>query len=162
VGSLARLPYSPSLLDGLLDHVYPVGGWAAINQKLVLDQTPFRQCQWQHQCLWKRQCQWKHQCQWRHQRHQCQWAPNKPIKSCRTSSSECLFSGGQTQERRRFYNGSVRRRRALRFTGKGRREGRRYVTVIQIFIRISDLTADQVTLDPSMEVSDPQYCSSFA
>jgi hypothetical protein len=120
VGSLAGLPSLPSLLDSLLDgHVYPVGGWAQINQKLALNQTPLRQ-----------------------------WAPNE---TSRTSSSECLFSEGQTQEKRRFYNGSVKQRRAPRFTG----EGRRYVTVVQTSIRMSDLTADQVTLDPSMEVSDP-------
>jgi len=30
-----------SLLDGLLHgHVYPVGGWAQINQNLVLAQAP--------------------------------------------------------------------------------------------------------------------------
>jgi hypothetical protein len=81
---------------------------------------------------------------------QTQLAPNELLESSRTSASECLFSEGQTQERRRFYNGSVKQRRAPRFTG----EGRRYVTVIQTFIRKSDLTADQVTLDPSMEVSD--------
>jgi hypothetical protein len=112
------------LNDGLLDgHVYPVRTWAQINQKLiVLAQTPFHQ-----------------------------WAP-KPRKpfQFRTSSSECLFSEGQTQARQRFYNGSVKRRRAPKFTG----EGRRYV--VQTFVRESDLTAEshQVTLDPSMEVSD--------
>jgi hypothetical protein len=92
-------------------------------EQLVLAQTPFRQ-----------------------------WAPNELVKSCRASgsSSECSFSEGQTQERRRFYNGSVKQRRAPRFTG----EGRRYVTVVQTSIRMSDLTADQVTLDPSMEVND--------
>ena len=115
----------PSVLDGLLDgHVYPVGGWAQINQKLLmLAQAPFHQ-----------------------------WAPYKLVKTFqfRTSSSECLFSEGQTQERRRFYNGSVKRPRAPRYTG----EGRRYVTVVQTFIRKSDLTAVQVTLDPSIEVSD--------
>ena len=37
MGSLAGLP---SLLDV---HVYLVGGWAQINQKLVLAQRPFRQ-----------------------------------------------------------------------------------------------------------------------
>ena len=87
-----------------------------------------------------------------------QWAPNELIKSCRASNSECLFSEEQTQERRRFYNGSVKQRRALRFT----REGRRHVTVIQTFIRKSDLTAGQVKLDPSMEVRDHSYCSSVA
>jgi hypothetical protein len=60
---------------------------------------------------------------------------NQLLESSRTSSSECLFSEGQTQERRRFYNGSVKQRRAPRFTG----EGRRYATVIQTFIRKSDL-----------------------
>jgi hypothetical protein len=56
------------------------------------------------------------------------------------------------QERRRFYNGSVKQRRAPRFTG----EGRRYATVVQTFYLEFDLTgtADQVKLDPSMEVSD--------
>jgi hypothetical protein len=56
-GSLAGLP---SLLDG---HVY-LGEWAQINQKLVLDQTPFHQ-----------------------------WAPNelRVVDAFRTSSSECLL-----------------------------------------------------------------------
>jgi hypothetical protein len=122
VGSLAGLPSLPSLLDGLLDgHVYLVEGWAQINQQLALNQIPFRQ-----------------------------WALNELVKSSRTSSSECSFSEGQTQERRRFYNGSVKQRRAPRFIEKGRR----YVTVAHTFIRKSDLTSDQVTLDPSVEVSD--------
>ena len=71
------------------------------------------------------------------------------LESSRTSGSECLSSEGQTQERRRFYNGSVKQRRAPKFTG----EGTRYVTVIQTLIWKSDLIAGQVTLDPSMEVS---------
>jgi hypothetical protein len=52
------------------------------------------------------------------------------------------------QERRQFYNGSVIRRRALRFTG----EGRRYV--VQMCVRQFGLTVDQVTLHPTMDVSD--------
>ena len=117
---VGSLTRSPSLLDGLLNgHVYPVDKWAQINQ-LTLTQTPFRQ-----------------------------WAPNELLESSRTSSSECLFSEGQTQERQRFCNGSVKQQRAPRFI----EEGRRYVTLVQTFTRKSDLTAVQVTLDPSMEVS---------
>ena len=76
-------------------------------------------------------------------------APNKLVKF-RTSSSECLFSEGQTQARLRFYNGSVKRRRAPKFIGKGRRY------VVQTFVREFDLTAKshQVELEPSMNVSD--------
>ena len=99
-------------------------GWAQINQQLELPQTPFHR-----------------------------WAPIKlTIDSSNASSSECLFSEGQTQERRRFYNGSVKQQRAPRFIG----DGRRYVTVVvQAFTRTSDLTAVQVTLEPtSIEVSD--------
>ena len=116
-----------SLLDSLLyAHVYPVGGSAPIDQKLlVLAKAPFHQ-----------------------------WAPYKLLKSFRTFSSESLFSEGQTQARLRFYKGSVKRRRAPKFTG----EGRRYV--IQTFVRESDLTAEshQVKLDPSMDVSHFLYC----
>jgi hypothetical protein len=112
VGSFAGLP---SLIDGLLDgHVYPAGGWAQINQKLVLAQVLA-------QALLH------------------QWAPNKlrVVESqVQTSSSECLFSEGQTQERHRFCNGFVKRRRAPRFTGMGRRY------VVQTFVREPDLTAE--------------------
>ena len=52
------------------------------------------------------------------------------------------------QERQRFYNGSVRQRKAPRFTG----EGRRYV--VQTFVHESDLTTKQVNIDPSTGVSD--------
>ena len=115
----------PSLLDDLLDgHVYQVRRWAQINQRLlVLAQAPFHQ-----------------------------WAPYKLVKifQFRTSSSECLFSEEQMQARQRFYNGSVKRRRAPKFTG----EGRRYVVLT--IVREFDLTAEspQVKLEPSMNVSD--------
>ena len=82
-----------SLLDRLLDdHVYAVGGWAQINQNLVVAQTQFHQN-----------------------------APNKLFDAFRTSGSECLLLEVQTQERRRFYNASARQQRAPRFTGEGRR-----------------------------------------
>ena len=103
-----------SLLDNLLDgHVYTVEGCVKIDQKLlVLAQAP---------------------------------ASNK-LADFRTSSSElgseCLFSDseGQTQARQRFCNGSVRRRRAPKFTG-----ARRYV--VQTFVHDSELNS---TLRPTL------------
>jgi hypothetical protein len=49
-----------------------------------------------------------------------QWTPNKPVES-QISSSGFSLSEGQTRERQRSYNGSVKQRRAPLFTGAMRR-----------------------------------------
>jgi hypothetical protein len=57
-------------------------------------------------------------------------------------------------ERHRSYKGSVKRRKAPSFTGDilGLGGLRRYV--VQPFYLQTDLTADQVKLDPSIDVRD--------
>ena len=59
-------------------------------------------------------------------------------------------------ERHRFYNGSAIQRRAPRFIGgeRSQRMGKRKRYAIQFFVCEFNLTADQVNLDPSMDVGD--------
>ena len=61
--------------------------------------------------------------------HRC--LPYKHLDEFRISSSECLFSEGQTQEKQRFSNGFAIQRRALRFTGgESMGERKRYMARI--------------------------------